>query len=487
MNNLDTLQHLDFVSCYVFILELFYISICSYYTFTRILNSKDFWSLNLLKIVFFSLLICTISGIIKYNSTYFASLIFLIFFLSLLYSIVTKHNIGYCVLITLTSLAINYILFFISLLINFITNILFSFPNDVIKLFYIALTHIILLFLLFRIKRFNHGFSFLNKTINNEVFDILILNINVIILFCVVIISTCNSLAFPTLFIGLIIFSVTIFISIKKALSLYYKHKLLVQDLTETKSELEKANEKITQLEAENLNFSKTSHSIAHKQKALEYKLNTLLQNTEFSDELGISKELLNIAKVNSIPANAIALPKTNIEEIDNMLNFMQSECTKNNIDFELILSGNIHHIINTYISKEDLEILLADLIKNSIIAINNSDNINRSLLVKLGLFNSNYIISVYDSGIEFKLETLSKLGQKPCSTHLDNGGTGMGFMNIFDTLRKIKSSITINEINCPSKDNYTKFICITFDNKQFFKITSYRKEANSNIDLSKI
>ena len=44
----------------------------------------------------------------------------------------------------------------------------------------------------------------------------------------------------------------------------------------------------------------------------------------------------------------------------------------------------------------------------------------------------------------------LEKLGKKPSTTHKDEGGTGMGFMNTFDTLRKCKASLTIEEFNKP-------------------------------------
>ena len=51
-----------------------------------------------------------------------------------------------------------------------------------------------------------------------------------------------------------------------------------------------------------------------------------------------------------------------------------------------------------------------------------------------------------------------------------------MGFMNTFETLEKYKASLTIEEYNKPSKDNYTKLISIKFDNKNQFKIKSYRR-----------
>ena len=131
----------------------------------------------------------------------------------------------------------------------------------------------------------------------------------------------------------------------------------------------------------------------------------------------------------------------------------------------------------NNLISKEDLEILLADHIKDAIIAINHTDNINRSILVRLGEIDGLYSLYIYDSGIEFEIETLKNLGNKPSTTHADEGGTGMGFMNTFDTLRKYKASLNINELSKPNKNNYTKVLIFKFDKKNEFNIISYRQE----------
>ena len=266
------------------------------------------------------------------------------------------------------------------------------------------------------------------------------------------------------------------FITIQKSLQLYYKQKLLIQELNETKEELGKKKQEIEQLEKENLNFSKTSHSIAHKQKALEYKLNQLMLKAEIAPEIDIEDKVNEIAKELQTQTE-VELSKTNISEIDNMLKYMQSECIKNKIDFQLQLSGNIHHMVNKYVSKENLEILIADHIKNSIIAINHSENINKSILVRLGIIDGIYSLYVYDSGVEFEIDTLLKLGKMPSTTHSDDGGTGMGFMNTFDTLKKYKASMVIKEYGKPSKDNYTKLVIIKFDHKNEYKICSYRQK----------
>ena len=139
--------------------------------------------------------------------------------------------------------------------------------------------------------------------------------------------------------------------------------------------------------------------------------------------------------------------------------------------------------MINNHIEKENLEILLADHIKNAIIAINYSDNSNKGILVRLGMIDGIYSLYIYDSGIEFEIDTLRKLGKVPSTTHRDSGGTGMGFMNTFDTLKKYKASMIINEYGKPCKDNYTKVLMIKFDKKNEFKIESYRSEEIEEIN----
>ena len=125
-------------------------------------------------------------------------------------------------------------------------------------------------------------------------------------------------------------------------------------------------------------------------------------------------------------------------------------------------------------------------MIKNAIIAINHSENINKSILVRLGLIDGAYSLYVYDSGIEFEIDTLINLGIKPSTTHAKDGGTGMGLMNTFDTLKKYKASLIIDEYGKPVNDNFTKVIKIVFDDKNAYKIVSYRKKDIQEKDVNK-
>lgn len=476
LNSVNFMLQIPDISKIVYFLKICFMSTVTCYTAYKLTDNIIMFKKKLIKIIIINIVISYITTIIRYIFNLFISDICLIFILGCMQSIINKQKIGYSILLITIALAINYIILFLTTVLTFPINIFYNIKNDYINLMLIIIIYLILICLLFKIKKFKHGFLFLKRNIENEYIEIWVLNISSIILFSSIIFNSSNFQITRKLFIGFIIFSIIMFITIQKSLQLYYKQRLLVQDLEETKKELEDKKKEVKQLEQENLNFSKTSHSIAHKQKALEYKLNELALKNEIAEEIDVKNRLNNITKQISEEPE-IEIPKTNISEIDDMLNYMKSECIKNKIKFEVQLNGNIYQMINNHITKEELEILIADHVKNAIIAVKCSNNSNRSILVRIGKIDGQYSIYIYDSGIEFEINTLHKLGKIPSTTHKESGGTGMGFMNTFDTLKKHKASITINEYGKPVKDNYTKVIMIVFNKKDEFNIISYRQK----------
>lgn len=437
------------------------------------INFKEILAVILINIV--NMLLNTISSSI-------ISLIVLVASISIIFSKKFNKKIGYSGIIVVISFSINYITYMLSATLCYVLVKIFNISNRAEILIGIISIYIIIIYLVSNMKKIRKGITFLKS---NESLVLLTLNISSILVLALIIFGNVDLIAKRSLFIYIIIFSILMFITIQKSLQLYYKQKILIQDLNETKAELESKKKEIEELEKENLEYSKTSHSIAHKQKLLEYKLKELLLKNEFAEDMDIKDEINNLTKQIRTKTLEIELAKTNINKIDDILKYMQSECIKEKIDFQLQLNGNIHYMINNYISEEELQILLADHIKNAIIAIKHTDNINKSILVRLGLIEGIYSVYIYDSGIEFNTETLVKLGKEPASTHLDEGGTGMGFMNTFDTLKKHKASMFIDEFNKPSKDNFTKVIKIIFDGKGEYKVVTYRYEEIKKVDIN--
>lgn len=421
----------------------------------------------------------------------FYSLIYMILFLTLLLCKIKKINIGYALIVNLVSLGINYILFFIAAIMCWCVN-RFVKMGSISTAVIIFILYFVLSKMFFKTKKFKNGFDFIQRNIKDGNVDNIILNISAIIIFLSTFIVYMDSSAKRYTFMATILISIIMFITISKSFQQYYKHRLLLKELDSTKAELDQMNKNNKDLEAENIEINKINHTLSHKVKALEHKINKLLMNEEIAKELTtaekneIKENFEDISKEVYKEKATVSLTKTEIPNIDNMLELMQEECTKNKIEFELQIIGNIFHMTNNYISKEELEILIADHVKDAIIAINHSDNEYRSILVRLGKIDNCYSLYIYDSGIEFEEETLKNLGKKPSTTHAEEGGTGLGFMNTFDTLRKHNASLIIKEISKPCKNNYTKVLMIKFDGKNNYQVISYKNNTKIEETIKK-
>ena len=106
---------------------------------------------------------------------------------------------------------------------------------------------------------------------------------------------------------------------------------------------------------------------------------------------------------------------------------------------------------------------------------INSGTNKFKSIIAILGIKDKYYEFCVYDTGVEFEIETLLKLGLEPVTTHKNTGGTGIGFISTFETINKCKASLIIQEKNKENTNNYTKAVIIRFDGKKEYRIKSYR------------
>ena len=479
MNSLEFMWKLKNISILIEFIKLFFIILFAYYTCVKIDNIKNLQVKNKFIILFTIPVIAFVAILVRqFTNSYFCFLI-IISLMILINKIVFKNEIIYSIIITGISLSISYAIYIIAVMIAFFPNIFFGIKNDYANLLLIISIYTILILFILKIRKVKFGLAFLQNKAKNKYFNIMSLNISAIILFLITILQNDINIGTRKIGITFIILTIVMFLTIKYSFEIYYKHKLIVKDLEETKKELEEKKQEIDKLEKENLEFSKTSHSLAHKQKALEFKLEQFMKtDIDVESKETIKEEIEKVSKELYKEPNEVRLVKTEIESIDNMFSYMQSECIKNNIKFELQVVGNIYYMINNLISEIDLEILIADHIKDAIIAINNSNNLNRSILVRIGKIDNVYSLYIYDSGIEFTKEVLDNLGKKPITTHADTGGTGMGFMNTFDTLNKTKGSLIINEIGKPCEDNYTKVLIFKFDNQNEFKINSYKNEV---------
>lgn len=404
-----------------------------------------------------------------------------------IFKIITKSNNTNSFTAVVISNSISYILFVISGTIEFTLQQIFDLGNVTINLIITLFLEGAIIFRIKKIKRLKNGLSFLQS--KNEYIEIVVSIMAFILVLVYGLISYNNERIYKYLYFYYITLSILIVLIIQKTMVMYYKQKLIDDTINQYQKELKEKDEKIEKLTKENYRASKINHEFYNRQKSLEYMVKNSLTNynIELGEDVDILSKIKNLTEEHSNKVSEdkilLKLETTGIDEVDEMFTYMQQECIKNNIEFKLKINGNIYPLINNYITKSQLVTLIGDHLRDAIIAINFSNKSNKKIFVILGTKENCYELCIYDSGIEFEIQTLLKLGMEPITTHKNSGGTGIGFMTTFETLKECKASLIIEEYG----DNieYTKLVKFKFDKKSEYKICSYRSDEIKKLDYS--
>ena len=171
------------------------------------------------------------------------------------------------------------------------------------------------------------------------------------------------------------------------------------------------------------------------------------------------------------------ALPKSGLHTVDGMLAFMETRAKENGITYKLQIEENMKEVAGNAIQEADLLHLLGDLIDNAIIATKHTDD-KREILIHLGTLQNHFLLEISDSGIPFSLDTYQSFGNEAHTTHKDDGGSGIGLMDIWKLKKKYKASLHIYEYE-EEGEIYTKKLAFIFDRKNHFLLQTPRhKEA---------
>lgn len=475
------MKMMDFISTFF---RMAFVSIEIYFCYIKIINYKS----NIIKnVLIICISLCIAIGYIVVTN--FCYPLETIIFLYIIYGIVLKriinHDLNYIAYII--AFVFSYIIYLISVIISGVILLIFLSKvneSNPISLFIIPIISILMLNYIFSIKRLKNGLKFIENMVvdkNIIIFSVMLIGITMIVfgLFQ----KKNNNIINIGLVSGIIFAGVSLTIFLKSQITKHYKTRMRDRTIEIQKTEIDEKDRIIENVKSENLKLATAVHKYNNRLSALENAAKRAIEldnKTEFAEEISnILKEAKEISegfsKEVEINQNK-TLPLTNIIGIDNMLKYMQEEANKNNIEFNLNINESINSLVENIIPRDKLEIMIGDHIKDAIIAINASNNSYRSILVILGIVENCYEFSIYDTGIEFEIETLLKLGKEQVTTHKDTGGSGIGFMTTFETLKDSKASLQIEEYNTQTT-NYTKCVTIRFDGKNQYRIYSYRAE----------
>ncbi len=476
------MEYIDYIN---FLLKYIFIHLITYFFSTKITNFKSFTFKNNLTVILSCIIL---SALLTVCGTFIKSSYLLLascFALGILYTYITKYKFDDSIFVTFIALTITVILYEISIFISLLICIPILHLNErnpIILLFAIIIESLFV-HLIFKIKRLKNGFSFLNN--KERPYGLVILPSIIVVLIITnlspYISDSINELSL--LCLSLILLSM--FLWIKEKITLHYKSLLTKDTIENLQNQLDEQISINKNMKNEIDKLSTINHKFSSRINALELhvaNLSTkLTSNENISNNILESKELINRLSAefsNELKLNLendFLINKTGIINIDNILDYFYLKCRNKNISFDVIVKTNIKDSVNNAIPLNLLETLIADMITNSIIAIGYSSNNNSSILVQFD--SSDYFeFRIYDTGIEFEIDTLINLGKERITTHKEDGGSGIGFFTTFETLNRTNGSLVIEEYPPDNANfNYSKCLIFRFDNKRKYIIRSYR------------
>lgn len=478
------------------ILKVSFINILTYFVFIKLVNYKNNNNIKTCIIIGGSIIEACIEYLLMKHVPILPKIIIMYYIYGCLIANVTKNKTQYSIMLTFISLTITYLIYLISIILAGILvktlNLNIS-KNHILILFITVLIETIILYAIFKIKRIRNGIAFLQdpEKVNN-VGIIGMIFIGIVLIIYSIIQDTIHT---RYIFWGMVIEFICVCIWVNKKITTYYKQKLKERTIEELESEIKERDEEINKILEENKEIATINHKYSNRIKSLENFSHQIMSKpelvekmeTEFGEDfINFEKQINNISEeytkeIEEKIQHKNHLEKTGIFGIDNILEYMSNEAIKNNIKFNLKIYEDIQYMIENIIDQSKLETLLGDHIKDAIIAINSSENTYKELLVEIGEIENCYQVCIYDTGIEFEINTLLNLGLKAITTHKLTGGSGIGFMTTFETLKATKASLIIEERHPIDDKDYTKAVRIKFDGKHEYRICSYRSKEIQN------
>ncbi len=265
----------------------------------------------------------------------------------------------------------------------------------------------------------------------------------------------------------------------QRQLTKYYKRNLELRELESLRAENAELIKENKKLKEQNQEYGRLIHKDNKLLSALEQAVYNVLTNDVTTQEKeallseiqkyshGRSQTLHEIADIQQM-ARA-----TGILSIDNLLKYMISHAR----EFDATLTSNITVELTKYLPDqmaiEDATHMLSDLLENAIYACSKAEQ--RKILLQVYTFRNHLCFEISDTGIPFEIHTLANLGLKEASSHTNDGGSGIGLMDIWKIKNNYGASLHISEFGPESP--FTKRISVIMDKKNQYILSSPRNQ----------
>lgn len=272
-------------------------------------------------------------------------------------------------------------------------------------------------------------------------------------------------------------------IFIRSQITKSYREKLRLLEVESLRTSQQEQANYISQLEKENERMGRIIHKDNRIVNAMADSVTEYLTDTTLSDTERYSKGVALAEHIESIRTDRqnILLSEEHIHPnpisqtgyvgVDALIAYMAKEAAQHHITLHFDFHTEFFENSSLCMLEEDLVHLLSDALKNAVIATshNNGKAIKLSMLKLKGI----PTIAISDSGIPFTIDTYMNFGLEKSSTHTDEGGSGIGLLDIWSLKEKYKATLYIDEH--PTTDTFTKQLVFIFDKKNRYMISTNR------------
>ena len=476
-------------------IRIFCIYICTIPLCIKIINFRITHRLHQYLLVLFSFALAILSSILKYVHSEFIYLFPLLLLWLIIAAITFEPQkafisviLSFCItytLHTILSLGVLFLFYLIPL-----TQVSHTTPT---LAFTTSVFHIICTYYLCKFKRFKKGlpFLFLKHRIS---------------------FSTCVSLTFIAFsssrfmhsfnkyqkffFLFIVIALLAFLIHWWQAqITKSYRHSVRERELESLRLEVQEKDKQLKELSKKN---EQMGHLIHEDTKIIRTFISGLEDyvETDFSDEgtrKDKGKELLEVVyehaderlgTIRNICHKEYATYSTNIEALNLQLNHFSKRASIEDITFHVHIACNLEDYIPKSISTTDLSHLLSNLLDNAFIAASYTEN--PTIQLQLYEVSNCLVIEIADSGIPFEVESLVSFGLIQRTTHENEGGSGIGLIEIWNLKEKYHATLHLEEYEQPCP--YSKKLSLNFNHKNHFSIRTFRKKeiqyVSKRIDL---
>jgi len=365
--------------------------------------------------------------------------------------------------------------------------------TSIILIILASLINILLIELLLKHKRFKHGIPFpLSPSFVN------VATITVLFLLAFLICRPISTSNFTLKLLTIMLFVIALPILIhwwQAQITKSYRHSVRERELESLRLEVQEKDKQLKELSKKN---EQMGHLIHEDTKIIRTFISGLEDyvETDFSEEStrkAKGKELLEVVyehaderlgTIRNISHKEYATYSTNIETLNLQLNHFSKRASIEDITFHVHIACNLEDYIPKSISTTDLSHLLSNLLDNAFIAASYMET--PTIQLQLYEVSNCLVIEIADSGIPFEVESLVSFGLIQRTTHENEGGSGIGLIEIWNLKEKYHATLHIEEYEQPCP--YSKKLSLNFNHKNHFSIRTFRKKeiqyASKRIDL---